>query len=117
VLRFVFTIPDMGDAEYKQVCQILNKFVFDVIDAFAVHGKLSSEGKQKSLKLRDAAVSYILKQKEEDRKKELADKKIADKKRQMAAIVNLPPEQQRKAEEKLKKKELKKQMQKKTKRA
>jgi hypothetical protein len=107
----------MEEKEYKQVSQILNKFVFDVIDTFAIHGKLSADGKQKSLKLRDAAVSYILKQKEQDRKKELADKKIAEKKKQMDAIVNLPPEQQRKAEEKLKKKELKKQMQKKTKRA
>jgi hypothetical protein len=116
-LRFVFRIPtDLDSASYKQVCDTLNRFVIDTIDTIGSKAKLSQEGKQRSIRLRDAAISYILKQKEEDRKKELADKKIAEKKKQMDDLLNLPPELQRKAEEKLKKKELKKQMQKKMKR-
>jgi hypothetical protein len=117
VLRFVFRIPDnVGSSEYKELCGTMNRMVMDTIDALAIHARLSQEGKQRSVKLREAAISFILKQREEERKKELTDKKIAERKKQLEDIVNLPPDQQRKAEEKLKKKEMKKSMQKKMKR-
>ena len=83
--------------------------VFDVIDLVGSAGSLSSDGKSKSKKLRDAAQAAIMRKTEDKRRQELADKKYAEKVAKEKAIMNLSPEAQRKAEEKLRKAEAKKQ--------
>lgn len=83
--------------------------VFDVIDLVGTAGSLSSDGKAKSKKLRDAAQATIMRKTEDKRRQELADKKYAEKVAKENAIMNLSPDAQRKAEEKLRKAEAKKQ--------
>ncbi|KAJ3275360.1 hypothetical protein HDV01_000652 [Terramyces sp. JEL0728] len=114
-LQLVFKIPELS-AESLPLQSIASQVAFDIVDTIGKHGRLSAEGKQKAKRLRTAAEQTILKQFEEERKRELADKKVAEKKQLLENIQKLSPESQRKAEEKLRKKEQKKQQAKKMKR-
>ena len=119
ILEFVFRIPEddvRSTDQYKDACDSLNNCVLDLIDALTIHARLSKENKQKASRLRENAVAFIMKQLEEERKKELADKKYAALKQRKDAIMNLSPDAQRKAEQKLKKQEMKKELKKRTKR-
>ncbi|KAJ3304070.1 Coiled-coil domain-containing protein 47 [Kappamyces sp. JEL0829] len=117
-LQFVFSIPDLTKAtkEEHEYQTLLSEMMMDVVDFIGTKGRLSSDARSKSLKLRDQAQAVILKKDEERRKKELADKKYAEKIAKEKAIINLSPQAQRKAEEKLRKEEAKKLAQKRTKR-
>lgn len=110
-LQFIFSIPELVDApaDVAAYQTLLSEMVFDVIDLVGSAGSLSSDGKSKSKKLRDAAQAAIMRKTEDKRRQELADKKYAEKVAKEKAIMNLSPEAQRKAEEKLRKAEAKKQ--------
>ncbi|KAJ3044248.1 hypothetical protein HK097_001548 [Rhizophlyctis rosea] len=104
LLKFEFRAPKEAGLVQQQA-----RFVLDVVDYIGQLGKLSAEGRAKAKKRREFAEGIVLKLAEEERKKELADKKIKERKAIADEMAKRSPEEQRKWEEKEKKKQQKKQ--------
>ncbi|KAI9197408.1 uncharacterized protein BJ171DRAFT_520205 [Polychytrium aggregatum] len=109
-LSFTFRIPTdiETNAEAQESARVLSQMAMDFVDYLGQFGKLSQETQARLVKIRENAEYQVLKIEEEKRKQQLRDKKYAEKKARSDAIVNLPPEEQRKFEEKERKKDLKK---------
>ncbi|KAJ3296185.1 Coiled-coil domain-containing protein 47 [Borealophlyctis nickersoniae] len=105
-LEFVFRLPNLARLSQEEQASLMAQaeLVLDTIDHVGQHGKLSAESRAKAKKLRQVAEEAILKATAEERKAELAKKKLQEKRARDEQVAKLSPEEQRRYEEKERKK-------------